>query len=50
MVHVVDRVAALNVAAQANRAARKQCGLVALDNLESLLSDSGQWRDERWGF
>ena len=23
--------------------------LVVLDNLESLLSDGGQWRDERWG-
>ena len=23
--------------------------LIALDNAESLLTDSGQWRDERWG-
>ena len=23
--------------------------LVVLDNIESLLSDGGQWRDERWG-
>ena len=24
--------------------------LIVLDNIESLLTDSGQWRDERWGW
>ena len=49
MVHVVDSVAALKAwlprltALLANNAV-----LVVLDNLESLLTGSGNWRDERW--
>jgi hypothetical protein len=51
MVHVVDRTAAFKdwlprLAEMLERTAV----LVVLDNLESLLTSSGQWRDERYGW
>ena len=50
MVHVVDSVAALKTwLPKLIELLENNAVLVALDNLESLLSDSGQWRDERWG-
>jgi hypothetical protein len=50
MVHVVDSVATLKAwLPRLTEMLENNAVLVALDNLESLLSDSGQWRDERWG-
>lgn len=50
MLHVIDRIDALRtwlptlVEVLENNAV-----LLVLDNLESLLTETGQWRDERWG-
>lgn len=50
MLHVIDRIDALRawlptlVEVLENNAV-----LLVLDNLESLLTGTGQWRDERWG-
>ncbi len=50
MVHVVDSVAALRTwLPRLTELLESNAVLVVLDNLESLLSGSGQWRDERWG-
>jgi tetratricopeptide (TPR) repeat protein len=50
MVHVVDSAAALQAwLPRLTQLLEDNAILLALDNLESLLSDSGQWRDERWG-
>ena len=50
MVHVVDSVAALKTwLPRLTELLENNAVLVVLDNLESLLSGSGQWRDERWG-
>ncbi len=50
MVHIVDSVATLKAwLPRLVEFLENNAVLVALDNLESLLSDSGQWRDERWG-
>jgi hypothetical protein len=50
MVHVVDSVATLKAwLPRLAELLKKKAVLVVLDNLENLLSDSGRWRDERWG-
>jgi tetratricopeptide (TPR) repeat protein len=50
MVHVVDSTAALkDWLPRLTELLEDNAILLVLDNLESLLSDSGQWRDERWG-
>jgi hypothetical protein len=50
MVHVVDSTAALkDWLPRLTQMLEDNAILLVLDNLESLLSDSGQWRDERWG-
>jgi hypothetical protein len=50
MVHVVDSAAALkDWLPRLTQLLEDNAILLVLDNLESLLSDSGQWRDERWG-
>jgi tetratricopeptide (TPR) repeat protein len=50
MVHVVDNAAALKAwLPRLTQLLEDRAILLVLDNLESLLSDSGQWRDERWG-
>jgi tetratricopeptide (TPR) repeat protein len=50
MVHVVDSAQALkDWLPRLSQLLEDSAILVALDNLENLLSDSGQWRDERWG-
>jgi len=50
MVHVVDGAAALQAwLPRLTQVLEDNAILLVLDNLESLLSDSGQWRDERWG-
>jgi tetratricopeptide (TPR) repeat protein len=50
MVHVVDRVATLrDWLPRLIELLENDAVLVVLDNLESLLTDSGRWRDERWG-
>ena len=49
MVHVVDSVEALKEwLPKLIELLENNAVLVAIDNLESLLSESGQWRDERW--
>jgi len=50
MVHVVDSAAALQAwLPRLTQLLEDNSILLVLDNLESLLSASGQWRDERWG-
>jgi CHAT domain len=50
MVHVVDSAPALkNWLPRLTQLLEDNAILLVLDNLESFLSDSGQWRDERWG-
>ena len=50
MVHVVDSAAMLKGwLPRLIELLQSNAILVVLDNLESLLSESGQWRDERWG-
>jgi tetratricopeptide (TPR) repeat protein len=50
MVHVVDSAAALqDWLPRLTQLLEDNAILIVLDNLESLLSGSGQWRDERWG-
>jgi tetratricopeptide (TPR) repeat protein len=50
MVHVVDSIDALRDWLPRLTESLEQNGiLLVLDNLESLLTTTGQWRDERWG-
>ena len=50
MVHVVDSAASLLAwLPRLTQLLEDNAILLVLDNLESLLSASGQWRDERWG-
>jgi tetratricopeptide (TPR) repeat protein len=50
MVHVVDSVAELKAwLPRLIELLKENAVLVVLDKLESLLSGSGEWRDERWG-
>jgi tetratricopeptide (TPR) repeat protein len=50
MVHVVDRTEALRQwLPQLVELLENNAVLIVLDNLESLLTEAGQWRDERWG-
>lgn len=50
MVHVVESAPALqNWLPRLTQLLEESAILLVLDNLESLLSSSGQWRDARWG-
>jgi hypothetical protein len=50
MVHVIDRVDEFrNWLPLLTEVLGKFAVLVVLDNLESVLTEGGQWRDERWG-
>jgi CHAT domain len=50
MVHVVDSTPVLkDWLPRLTQLLEENAILLVLDNLESLLSASGQWRDERWG-
>ena len=50
MIHVLADDAKLTAfAPKLTELVERRRVLVVLDNLESLLSDGGQWRDERWG-
>jgi tetratricopeptide (TPR) repeat protein len=50
MVHTVDQVETFrNWLPRLTEMLANKAVLVVLDNLESLLGVSGQWRDERWG-
>jgi tetratricopeptide (TPR) repeat protein len=50
MVHIVDRLETFkDWLPRITEWLENNAILVVLDNLESLLTDSGQWRDERWG-
>ena len=50
MVHVVDSIDTLRDWLPRLTESLEQNGiLLVLDNLESLLTTTGQWRDERWG-
>jgi tetratricopeptide (TPR) repeat protein len=51
MVHIVDRVEAFkNWLPRLTEMLESNAVLVVLDNLESLLTSSGRWRDERYGW
>jgi hypothetical protein len=50
MVHVVDQIDSLkNWLPKLSQMLSDNAILIVLDNLESLLTDAGDWRDERWG-
>jgi tetratricopeptide (TPR) repeat protein len=50
MIHVLADDAKLNAFAPLlTELAERHRVLLVLDNIESLLSDGGQWRDKRWG-
>ena len=50
MVHVVDSIDTLRDWLPRLTESLERIGiLLVLDNLESLLTTTGQWRDERWG-
>ena len=50
MIHVLADDAKLTAfAPQLTELVERRQVLIVLDNVESLLSESGQWRDERWG-
>jgi hypothetical protein len=49
MVHVIDRAETLSDwLPQLTEFLENNAVLIGLDNLESLLSESGHWRDDRW--
>ena len=49
MVHVIDRIDTLKGwLPKLTELLEHNAVLIVLDNLESLLSETGQWRDERW--
>jgi CHAT domain len=50
MIHVLADDAKLNAfAPQLTELVERRRVLIVIDNIESLLSGGGQWRDERWG-
>lgn len=50
MVHVVDQIDTLkHWLPKLSQTLNDNAILIVLDNLESLLTDGGNWRDERWG-
>ena len=50
MVHVVDQIDSLRKwLPKLSQILNDKAILIVLDNLESLLTDAGNWRDERWG-